>query len=325
MKFRGTFTDRGARVLEKAFLPTAEKFGKTCQLLITPEQFCIVQTQVNSAGAHVCARINTDVLFEPGSFSVMSRHHNLIAFSADVGLLLKVLRSASGNDTERLEAKLVQKPVPVPGQDTPTQMPFMSFTARGASVCIVQDLPISKPFSPAEIDAVAAAKSVAAYAPLYLDLACGGPRLQAVIDRLRSIGPVLRLATCKNGDLHIQVNATNVMLGAQLQGLGVVPAGTTFDPNVVDRAATAEEQLQAALAAGEAVVANLAVKHVAKVLGVSQLSTPHQILCGISQNRGHVHIMFIFRDPTSAAAFDDSLELSFKLPTQMEDDDDDDE
>jgi hypothetical protein len=31
--------------------------------------------------------------------------------------------------------------------------------------------------------------------------------------------------------------------------------------------------------------------------------------------------MFIFRDPTSTAAFDDSLELAFKLPVRADDDD----
>jgi hypothetical protein len=61
---------------------------------------------------------------------VQSRHHNLIAFSVDVGLLLKVLHSARSNDTDRLEAKLVQKSVRVPGQDEPEPKPFMSFTAR---------------------------------------------------------------------------------------------------------------------------------------------------------------------------------------------------
>lgn len=70
------------------------------------------------------------MLFEAGSFNVQSRHHNLIAFSLDVGLLLKVLRSASGNDAERLEVKLVQRAVPQLGQDEPVPTPFMSFTAK---------------------------------------------------------------------------------------------------------------------------------------------------------------------------------------------------
>jgi HUS1 checkpoint protein len=59
MKFKGVFTERGAQTLERAFLPTIEKFGKSCQLLITPEQFCLVQTTLNTDGPQVCARVNT--------------------------------------------------------------------------------------------------------------------------------------------------------------------------------------------------------------------------------------------------------------------------
>lgn len=53
----------------------------------------------------------------------------------------------------------------------------------------------------------------------------------------------------------------------------------------------------------------------------TQLFTCCRMNAGISQNKGHVHVMFIFRDPTSSAAFDDSLELAFKLPVRTEDDD----
>lgn len=63
-------------------------------------------------------------------------------------------------------------------------------------VSIVQDLPISKPFVPSEIDRVAAAKAVQEYAPRYLDLLSGGPRLHSVIERIKSLGAVLNLATC---------------------------------------------------------------------------------------------------------------------------------
>lgn len=61
----------------------------------------------------------------------------------------------------------------------------------------MQDLPISKPFVPSEIDRVAAAKAVRSYAPLYLDLLSGGARLPALIERLKAVGAVLALATCK--------------------------------------------------------------------------------------------------------------------------------
>jgi hypothetical protein len=45
-------------------------------------------------------------------------------------------------------------------------------------------------------------------------------------------------------------------------------------------------------------------------------------ISGISSNKGHVHVMFIFRDPTTTAAFDDSLELGFKLPIRADEDED---
>lgn len=166
--------------------------------------------------------------------------------------MLRVLRSAAAQHVDRLEAKLLQKAAPAPGADEPEQRPFMSFTARAQGLTIVQDLPISKPFVPSEIDRVAAAKAVQSYAPLYLDLLSGGARLPAVIERLKAVGPVLRLAACSNGDLHLRVSATNVALGAQLQGLTVMPASVACDPGVVDRGASAEEQLHAALSAGEA-------------------------------------------------------------------------
>lgn len=84
----------------------------------------------NSHCAALPPKTDQDVLFEAGTFNVQSRHHNFIAFSVDATLLLKVLKSASGNDTERLDVKLVQKPVRMPGQEEPEQCPFMSFTAR---------------------------------------------------------------------------------------------------------------------------------------------------------------------------------------------------
>ena len=164
----------------------------------------------------------------------------------------------------------------LPAHAVPTQLPTQRAAAprrsrQGTVVSIVQDLPISKPFVPSEIDRVAAAKAVVEYAPCYLDLLSGGPRLQSVIERIKSLGSVLTMATCnvggaqtgawipghahgngtcvargaqlahpalkrsfahphrckpslQNGDLHVQVSATNVMLGAQLQGLTVVPA-----------------------------------------------------------------------------------------------------
>ena len=83
MKFKADFTDHGLRTLEKGehglpnpsvapsyrvvlvseinccagILPTLEKFGKTCQLLLGPEDLHLLQTAVNTDGVHTTARL----------------------------------------------------------------------------------------------------------------------------------------------------------------------------------------------------------------------------------------------------------------------------
>ena len=97
-----------------------------------------------------------------------------------------------GGSTERLPAAFN----PDIGRPSPC-LPPPAPRLQGSAVSIVQDLPISKPLVPSDIDRVAQAKAITTYAPLYLDLASGGDRLQAVIERMKPIGTVLRLVTCK--------------------------------------------------------------------------------------------------------------------------------
>ena len=79
MKFKGTFSDRGLRTLQKGgksnlvelgatqvevtcctcsagLLPTLEKFGKTCQLLLSPEDLHFVQSTQDTDGMLIAAR-----------------------------------------------------------------------------------------------------------------------------------------------------------------------------------------------------------------------------------------------------------------------------
>lgn len=43
------------------------------------------------------------------------------------------------------------------------------------------------------------------------------------------------------------------------------------------------------------------------------------LYAGISNDKGLVHVMYVFNDGASSAAFDDTIGLAFKLPTQEED------
>jgi HUS1 checkpoint protein len=37
-----------------------------------------------------------------------------------------------------------------------------------------------------------------------------------------------------------------------------------------------------------------------------------------AEGGGHVHMMFVYRDPHNAAGYDDNISLSFKLPVREE-------
>ncbi len=45
-----------------------------------------------------------------------------------------------------------------------------------------------------------------------------------------------------------------------------------------------------------------------------------QVLCGIGEARGHLHFMFVYRDPFSEAGYDDNISLSYKLPVLQDTD-----
>ena len=57
MKFKAVLTDRGLHVLHKGFLPTLEKFGKSCQMLLSPEDVHLVQGAADADGLVVTARL----------------------------------------------------------------------------------------------------------------------------------------------------------------------------------------------------------------------------------------------------------------------------
>ena len=52
------------------------------------------------------------VLFEEEGFKCQSRYDNQIAFSLDIALLLKVLRSAVGHDADGREMQLAMRSLP---------------------------------------------------------------------------------------------------------------------------------------------------------------------------------------------------------------------
>eukprot|EP00798_Chlamydomonas_sp_ICE-L_P020003 gene20003-26716_t len=318
MRFKASFTDRGKHILEKGFLPTFEKFGKTVQLLLGPEDVHLVQTSLNTDGSFVTCRFAVDVLFDPTTYRIQSKHKSLIALNLDVQLLLRVLRGACANNSEWLDVKLAQRSVPAPGgaEGETVSKPFLSFQGRGQSMSMVQDLPVSRPYPADEIDRLVANKEASTLCPFYLDLSPCAQTLHAMVDRMKSLGDTLMMATCKNGDLHLHVAAINALLGTQLRDLAVFPTEMA-EQNSINRHLPAEQQLKEALDSGKASAAYLQLKHLSRVLTVGQLTQPSQMLCGISDTGSHLHIMYVFRNPTDET-YDDSVHLSFRLPLKDE-------
>ncbi|BDA43309.1 hypothetical protein COCOBI_04-3210 [Coccomyxa sp. Obi] len=319
MKFKATFTDRGLRTLEKGICPALERHGKACHMLLSREDVHLIQTTLDADGMLICARWAIDILFEPNTYTCDSRHHNLIAFQLEVGLLRRVLQAAGAHDADSLEVKLAMRAVPTGANTAPVSKPFLTFTCRGPNLNMVQDLPISKPHLPAEIDRLVMDKDITQVCPFYLDLQGEGQRIQAIVDKLRSISATMTLLTTKHGHLHLQVTAEQVQLATEVQSLEVLPAAVAKGAQPLTEAAP-EGRLQEATRNGDAASAIVQVKHFTKSLHSSQLTQPAQVLCGIGDTGGHVHFMFVYRDPFSEAGYDDKISLSYKLPVLQEND-----
>ena len=73
----------------------------------------------------------------------------------------------------------------------------------------------------AEIDRLVADKDLAQLCPYYVDLQVEGPRLQAIVNKMKSISSTLTLVTTKHGHLHLQVAAEQVRLHSLVLSLSM--------------------------------------------------------------------------------------------------------
>ncbi|KAL0029993.1 hypothetical protein WJX77_012183 [Trebouxia sp. C0004] len=314
MKFRGTFSDRGVRALEKSLLPTLEKFGKTCQLLLGPEDLHLVQTSQDTDGMHITARWAAGVLFEPETYKTISKNHNLIAFVFEVPLLLRVLKAAGNNAADSLEVKLAMRTMSGGPSCQSVSRPYLTFASKGHNLNMTQDLPVSKPYTAAQIDDLNSVKEVTQLCLFYVDLQGEILRLQAIAEKMKGISSTLTLTITRTGDLHVQVSGSSVQLGAEVRGLPVAPLSQGSNATPL-RANSPEERLKESAQNNDALTACIQQKHFAKSLQSSQLTQPAQLYCGIAET-GYVHFMFVYKDPMKDAGFDDDISLSYQLPVR---------
>lgn len=102
-------------------------------------------------GVQSVAQFKKEILFR--DYRISSQNDDRIAFAIDPALLHRALRSAltiqlqSGDDTAAIQIKLVKK-LPA-GSRNPA--PFLTFETKGLRSAVVQDVPISKPLSRADV------------------------------------------------------------------------------------------------------------------------------------------------------------------------------
>jgi len=154
MKFKAFLTDNGVNLLEKRFLPALERTGKSCHLYLTRDHALFLHNLLNGDGVHSVAQFRKEALFH--DYRISSNNDDRIAFALDLSLLLRALRSAvavaseysaSASAATRLEIKLVKKLSP----NSTQSMPFLTLETRGYKSAVIQDIPISKPLSRAQV------------------------------------------------------------------------------------------------------------------------------------------------------------------------------
>ena len=324
MKFKAVVSERGLRGLSKGFAPTLEKFGRTVQALLGPEDVHLVQDASNTDGPYLTARIGGGLLFERGTLTISSKHRDLIAFTVDLQLLQRVLQSAATMGAEALEVKLAVRRVQVDAEGATENRPFLSFTGRGAALNLAHDMPISQPYLPPAVEALYRAREHAGHAPYYLSLQQEMPRVQAVMDKLRSFRDRLDVGTTSAGDLHLFMRDEAAHVGTEFRGLGVVTPGAAEGDEETEAvgaagADSAAARFTLALNRGRARRVTVLTRHFAKVLQCCQLTRPEQILCGIggTSGGGHLHFVFVFNDIATGRASEETS-LSVKLPVRLE-------
>ena len=155
------------------FLPAMDKVGRICHVLLTPTHAMLLHNLLGATaagpdggGPQCVAQFAKDLLFR--EYNLSSRNGNQIAFSVEVALLQRALRSvlavhaqppAAGDapGAPAIQVRLVNK-LPA-GSRSAT--PFLTFETKGARAAVVQDVPISRPLSRSDVDRLQAALDAA--------------------------------------------------------------------------------------------------------------------------------------------------------------------
>lgn len=204
MKFKAFFTDDGISLLDKrechiispspfllshtirrahlmryrdvcsaGFLPAMDKVGRVCHIFLTPTHVMLLHNLLGATaagpdggGPQCVAQFAKDLIFR--EYNLSSRIGNQIAFSVEVPLLHRALRSLLAVHAQALAARdapgapaIQVKLVNKLSAGSRSATPFLTFETKGARSAVVQDVPISRPLSRSDVERLQAALDAA--------------------------------------------------------------------------------------------------------------------------------------------------------------------
>lgn len=316
MKFKAFLTDHGVSLLEKRILPALDKMGKICHLCLTKDHAFFLHNLLNGDGIQCVAQLKKEALFE--DYRISSQNDDKIAFAIDLSLLHRALRSiinvytefsshgAGGPAMNRLQIKLVKK-LPAHSQQP---LPFLTFETKGYKSAVIQDVPISKPLSRADMGELQAALDSAQEMPKTLVRVKDMNQLDQFVDRMKHVGDVMNVSISKYGDLHLQISTSLITLGAEFRKLLVL--GEQAEIPGGEGNLSAQTRTQRAIERGDAMMVQVSVKHFFKSLQC-HLAKPDCAFYGITSQGSCLTVIFQFFIPGTRQT-DKSISLHCRLP-----------
>ncbi|XP_057772807.1 checkpoint protein hus1 [Salvia miltiorrhiza] len=307
MKFKAFLTENGINLLEKRILPALDKMGRVCHLYLTRDHAFFLHNLLSADGVHSVAQFSKESLFH--DYRISSNNDDRIAFSVDLSLLHRALRSVLAirdANSNALLIKLVKKLPPNSTQATP----FLTFEARGHKSAVVQDVPVSKPLSRADVHELHLAVESCEQLPATLVMAPELNSLHNFVDGMKHVGDVMGVSVSKYGDLHLQISTSLISLGAEFRKLRVL--GERADPVAEDEGVSAQIRAERGVQRGDAMSVQVSVKHFFKSLQCS-LAKPDCAFFGIAPQSACLMLFFQFFVPGTRLT-DNSFSLHCRLP-----------
>mmetsp|Transcript_34110 Transcript_34110/g.61497 ORF Transcript_34110/g.61497 Transcript_34110/m.61497 type:complete len:333 (-) Transcript_34110:1515-2513(-) len=329
MKFKGVLNTPSINYLASRLLPAIEKFSKICIILTSPDEICFMLTPAESENVFLSVRLLNYLVFERGELRCESKADNTIGLTVDVPLLTRVLHNAISHRAQRCLIKLSQK-APASSLNSESNQsepphevrPVLVCVATGPSCSLSHDLPLlAPPLARGPLDHLRALRDSTELCHFYVDLGSILEATCAMIERMRSLGDELEIATSQTGEFFLSLASPGISLGSHSRGLQVIPQDQTVSESTaaasgIDRSMMSDDQLRSLIEAGYCNCELLSLRSLIKAFQAATQLRPQKVLFGIHpQRRAHILLMF---QKTEGDSFSADINVEIGLPIIVE-------